>query len=172
MAKWVFMFFLIVTAVALQAAQGQTDRSWVEPAPIAAMEASSGSANNSSGTRGWLWATPLTLLAVLLQVLCVIKAREMRGQVQMGAVESRAALRYLRFYAEAPVVIGFLGSVCGAILMQLLAAGQMIYFAYVSTASGLVAFLWIQYRYVIEAELRWESSDTAPVDPEDEGETL
>lgn len=107
-----------------------------------------------ASTTGWLWAVPLIAITAVLQFACVLKARGQAQHIAAGGENAGAALRYLRFYAEVPVFLGFLGSVVGAILLQLLAAGQMIYFAYGSTVTGLMAMLWVQHQYLIHAEVQ------------------
>ena len=151
MVRWSVLLLMIVAALVVHAAaQGIPVRQALGD-PLARSETAV-VAVAPAASRGWLWATPLTALAAMLQLVCVMKARERHAQILAGGADE-AALPYLRFYAEAPVFVGFLGSVTGAILLQLLAVGQMIYFAYLSTATGLLAFLWIQYRYVIAAEV-------------------
>ena len=171
MVKWSVVLLVIVAAIVAQAAGRPA---WAEAADTglaAATDAARPAAPAVAASRGWLWATPLTLLAVLVQALCIVKARERFGQIASARSGAQSAMRYLRFYTEAPVFIGFLGSVTGAILLQILAAGEMIYFAYLSTATGLLAFLWIQYRYVILAEgkLAGEQDTAASEDKEDAG---
>jgi hypothetical protein len=108
----------------------------------------------AGASAGLIWAVPLICVAALLQFICILKARDLAAELKedSSADATRSRMPYLRFYADAPVFLGFLGSVTGAILLQVLGVGQMIYFAYASTATGLIAFLFIQYRYLIPTE--------------------
>ena len=156
MVRWSLVALVIGSALAvgLAARSGRSEPVDAEPVLTASEPIGQAAPAPSGSPYGWLWAAPLSILAILFQVFCAMKAKEKFRLIASATAEAdwRAALRYVRFYAEAPVFIGFLGSVCGAILLQVLAAGQMIYFAYVSTASGLSVFLWIQHRYVLVAE--------------------
>jgi len=152
MAKWTVVFLAVVVALVVQL-EPHSLRAQGAPPAVAPPQSSQGAIRPRAGG-GWLWAGPLTLLAMVAQGTCVMKARERFHEIADAERPCPRAMGYLRFYAEAPVFIGFLGSVCGAILLQVLAAGQLIYLAYVSTASGMLAFLWIQHQYVIVAESR------------------
>ncbi len=156
--RWGTVLVVVLTAVAVHAA-APTGASAVAVAAQASVSGTQVSATGAGVSGGWFYAVPLTLLAILAQLACVAKARDRWDRMQADPQNARVDMHYLRFYTEAPVFVGFLGSVSGAVLLQVLAAGQMIYFAYVSTASGLLAFLWIQYRYAIRAEADLEQRD-------------
>lgn len=156
MMKWGVLLLVVLFAAIVHAAGAQQSGTPVGPAPL---EATDGAPLDTASAE-WFWALPLTGLAFAAQLFCVAKAREKFELITGGDSEWSAALRYLRFYAEAPVFVGFLGSVSGAVLLQLLQLGEMIYFAYLSTASGLLAFLWIQYHYVIKAEVSTQRAES------------